>query len=53
MTGAEIKTVSLSAAFLAREEGARIAMRHLLTAAQREMAKRGQRIRVPSEEGAA
>jgi hypothetical protein len=50
MTGAEIKSTALSAAFLAREEGVRISMRHLLTAAQREMAKQGQRLRVPLQE---
>jgi SpoVK/Ycf46/Vps4 family AAA+-type ATPase len=47
MTGAEIKTVTLGAAFLARESGSRIGMRHLLIAAQREMTKQGQRIRAP------
>lgn len=50
MTGAEIKSTALSAAFLAREEGVRIGMRHLLTAAQREMAKQGQRLRMPLRE---
>jgi hypothetical protein len=53
MTGAEIKSTALSAAFLAREEGVRIGMRHLLTAAQREMAKQGQRLRVPLQEAGA
>jgi hypothetical protein len=53
MTGAEIKSTALSAAFLAREEGVRIGMRHLLTAAQREMAKQGQRLRVPLQEASA
>jgi AAA+ superfamily predicted ATPase len=48
MTGAEIKSTVLSAAFLARAEGNRIAIRHILTAAQREMAKQGQRLRVPA-----
>ena len=47
MTGAEIKSTALGAAFLAREAGVRIGMRHVLTAAQREMAKQGQRLRVP------
>jgi len=47
MTGAEIKSTALGAAFLARAEGARIGMRHIFTAAQREMAKQGQRLRVP------
>ncbi|HLY57845.1 MAG TPA: ATP-binding protein [Stellaceae bacterium] len=50
MTGAEIKSTALSAAFLAREEGVRIGMRHILTAAQREMAKQGQRLRMPLQE---
>jgi SpoVK/Ycf46/Vps4 family AAA+-type ATPase len=48
MTGAEIKSTALGAAFLARAEGNRISVRHILTAAQREMAKQGQRLRVPS-----
>jgi shikimate kinase len=47
MTGAEIKSTVLGAAFLARAEGNRIGMRHIFTAAQREMAKQGQRLRVP------
>jgi ATPase family associated with various cellular activities (AAA) len=47
MTGAEIKSTGLGAAFLARAENARIEMRHLLAAAQREMAKQGQRLRAP------
>jgi SpoVK/Ycf46/Vps4 family AAA+-type ATPase len=52
MTAAEIKAVALGAAFLAREEGARIGMRHLLTAAQREMLKQGERLRMPFREAA-
>ena len=52
MTGAEIKSTALGAAFLAREEGARIGTRHVLTAAQREMAKQGQRLRIPLPEAA-
>ncbi|HEY4042918.1 MAG TPA: ATP-binding protein [Rhodopila sp.] len=47
MTGAEIKGAALSAAFLARAEGHRISMHHILAAAQREMAKQGQRLRMP------
>jgi SpoVK/Ycf46/Vps4 family AAA+-type ATPase len=47
MTGAEIKSTVLGAAFLARAEGHRIGMRHIFTAAQREMAKQGHRLRVP------
>jgi AAA+ superfamily predicted ATPase len=41
MTGADIKAAAISAAFLAREEGTRIGMRHLFHAARRELAKRG------------
>lgn len=41
MTGAEIKAVVLSAAFLARSEGRLITTGHLLSAARRELAKRG------------
>jgi hypothetical protein len=47
MTGAEIKSTALAAAFLARDEGRRIGMRHILAAAQYEMSKQGQRLRVP------
>jgi hypothetical protein len=50
MTGAEIKGTALAAAFMARAEGARIGMRHLLAAAQREMVKQGVRFRVPLQE---
>jgi len=50
MTGAEIKSTALGAAFLAREEGVRIGTRHVLTAAQRELAKQGQRLRMPLRE---
>jgi SpoVK/Ycf46/Vps4 family AAA+-type ATPase len=53
MTGAEIKGTALAAAFLARADGARIGMRHVLTAAQREMAKQGVRYRVPLQEASA
>ncbi|MBK8211884.1 MAG: AAA family ATPase [Rhodospirillales bacterium] len=41
MTGAEIKSAAMSAAFLARSEGARIGMAHAVRAARRELAKRG------------
>src|SRR5947209_13661754 len=41
MTGADIKSAALSAAFLARAEGTKIAMKHVLYAARREMAKHG------------
>jgi ATPase family associated with various cellular activities (AAA) len=53
MTGAEIKGTALGAAFMARHEGTRIGMRHLLAAAQREMAKQGLRLRVPLQEASA
>jgi len=53
MTGAEIKGTALGAAFMARAEGKRIGMRHLLAAAQREMAKQGVRLRVPLQEASA
>jgi hypothetical protein len=50
LTGADIKAAALNAAFLARGEGSRIGMRHVLSAAQREMAKRGQVLRLrPTE----
>jgi len=41
LTGADIKATALAAAFLARTEGGRIRMDHLLHAARREMAKHG------------
>jgi ATPase family associated with various cellular activities (AAA) len=41
MTGADIKAAGLGAAFLARAEGTRINMKHVLYAARREMAKQG------------
>lgn len=41
MTGAEIKNAATSAAFLARAEGVKIAMRHVGHASRRELAKRG------------
>jgi len=50
LTGADIKAAALSAAFLARAEGNRIAMRHVLAAVQRELGKRGQTMRLrPAE----
>lgn len=51
MTGADIKATTLSAAFLARTEGTRITMRHVLQAARREMAKHGVVIRLGEWEG--
>jgi SpoVK/Ycf46/Vps4 family AAA+-type ATPase len=53
LTGADIKSAALSAAFLARAEGTRIAMRHVLAAAQREMTKRGMVLRTPLREAGA
>jgi len=50
MTGAEIKGTALGAAFMARADGTRIGMRHVLAAAQREMAKQGLRLRLPLQE---
>jgi SpoVK/Ycf46/Vps4 family AAA+-type ATPase len=45
LTGADIRAAALSAAFLARAEGARIGMTHILHAAQREGDKNGTAIR--------
>jgi AAA+ superfamily predicted ATPase len=45
MTGANIKSAALSAAFLARAQGSRISMQHILHAAQREMTKHGVTLR--------
>jgi len=41
LTGADIKAIALAGAFLARSEGSRIRMDHLLHAARREMNKHG------------
>lgn len=46
MTGADIKVTALAAAFLARSQGCRIRMEHLLHAAKREMTKHGTAWRV-------
>jgi SpoVK/Ycf46/Vps4 family AAA+-type ATPase len=46
MTGADIKSAAISAAFLARAEGSRIGMRHVVAAAKREMTKHGVTLRV-------
>jgi AAA+ superfamily predicted ATPase len=46
MTGANIKSAALSAAFLARAAGTRITMQHVLHAAQREMTKHGVALRL-------
>jgi AAA+ superfamily predicted ATPase len=53
LTGADIKAAAMSAAFLARSEGTRIGMGHLLHAARRELAKRGIVIRTGELEGLA
>lgn len=47
LTGAQIKAIALGAAFLARQEGARIGMQHIELAARREFAKNGQLLREP------
>jgi len=47
LNGAQIKAIALGAAFLARNEGARIGMEHIEIAAQREYAKQGQLLRAP------
>lgn len=41
MTGADIKSAAIGAAFLARSEGVRIGMRHVMRASRRELAKHG------------
>ncbi|MGO8855500.1 MAG: ATP-binding protein [Steroidobacteraceae bacterium] len=50
MTGAQIKASALGAAFLAKSEGVAIGMRHVMAAAQREMAKHGATLRVSLRE---
>ena len=52
MTGAEIKSTALGAAFLAHSDGVRISMGHVLAAAQREFAKQGLHLRAPLPERA-
>ncbi len=51
LTGAGIKAAGLSAAFLARTEGAPIDTRHLLAAARRELEKQGVVVRAGRLEG--
>lgn len=51
MTGANIKMAALSAAFLARADGSRITMQHILHAAQREMTKHGVALRPEDWDG--
>jgi hypothetical protein len=41
LTGADIKSAALAAAFLARSESSPIATRHVFAAARRELAKQG------------
>ncbi len=53
LTGADIKSAALSAAFMARGEGSRIGMRHVLAASQREFAKKGQVLRLRPGEATA
>src|ERR1019366_9567847 len=47
LNGAQIKSIALGAAFLARSEGKKIAMEHLELASAREFAKQGLRLRQP------
>jgi hypothetical protein len=47
LTGAEITSIALAAAFLARHHGRPIGPSHLETAANRELAKRGTILRTP------
>ena len=51
MSGADITLAALSAAFLARAEGSRITMNHVLNAARREVAKHGVMLRPGDWEG--
>lgn len=51
MTGADITAAALGAAFLARAEGTRITMKHILHAARREMTKHGVVLRPGEWEG--
>ncbi|MDO8586994.1 MAG: ATP-binding protein [Armatimonadota bacterium] len=51
MTGADIKSAALNAAFLARKEGARIGMKHVVHSARREMEKHGIVVRPGDMEG--
>jgi ATPase family associated with various cellular activities (AAA) len=51
MTGADISAATLSAAFLARSEGRRISMTHVLHASQRELTKHGVVVRPGDWEG--
>jgi SpoVK/Ycf46/Vps4 family AAA+-type ATPase len=51
LTGAEITSIALAAAFLARHHGRPIGLSHLETAANRELAKRGTVLRTPLSGG--
>ena len=51
MNGADITSAALSAAFLARAQGTRITMKHILNAARREMTKHGVVLRTGDWEG--
>ena len=51
LTGAGIKAATLGAAFLANGEGCRISMRHIVSAARRELTKHGQTLRPTPWEG--
>jgi hypothetical protein len=53
LTGAEIKSVTLAAAYLARAENQLIGMAHVLTAVRTELAKRGTLLRLPVNGSAA
>ncbi|HLA20234.1 MAG TPA: hypothetical protein VJZ74_02125, partial [Pseudolabrys sp.] len=50
LTGADIKQAALGAAFLARGEGCRIGMRHILACVRREMTKHGVVLRASLQE---
>ena len=50
LNGAQIKSIALGAAFLARSEGTKITMEHLELASAREFAKQGLRLRQPGEQ---
>jgi AAA+ superfamily predicted ATPase len=47
LNGAQIKSIALGAAFLARSEATKISMQHIERAAGRELAKQGLRLRQP------
>lgn len=51
MTGADIKNTAIGAAFLAKSEGTRIYMSHVVYAARREMAKQGISLRSSDWQG--